>query len=162
MTSFAESYLGQLRAAVGDRMLLVPGARIVIEDSENRILLQHRSDFKIWGLPGGNAEIGETLEAMIVREVLEETGLTIQNPIPFGFANDPAYETFTFPNGDRCQFFGMLFATREYSGTPTVADDESVALDWFSREALPEMLPNHLRTIGAFDRYRATGEFQLI
>jgi ADP-ribose pyrophosphatase YjhB (NUDIX family) len=160
--SFADSYLGQLRAVVGDRMLLVPGARIVIEDSEGRILLQHRSDFGIWGLPGGNAEIGETLEAMIVREVLEETGLTIAKPIPFGFASDPRYETFTFPNGHRCQFFGMLFATRDYSGTLHVADDESLALDWFRRDALPEMLSNHDRTIEAYDRFAATGAFQLI
>jgi ADP-ribose pyrophosphatase YjhB (NUDIX family) len=161
-TSFADSYLGQLRAVVGDRMLLVPGARIVIEDNAGHILLQHRSDFEVWGLPGGNAEIGEPLEAMIVREVLEETGLTIANPAPFGFANDPRYETFTFPNGHQCQFFGMLFATRTYSGELHVADDESLALNWFKRDALPEMLPNMLRTIEAHDRYRTTGTFQLI
>jgi len=143
-------------------MLLVPGARIVIEDTDRRILLQHRSDFGVWGLPGGNAEIGEPLEAMITREVLEETGLTIANPTPFGFANDPAYETFTFPNGHQCQFFGMLFATTVYTGTLRVADDESLALDWFTRDALPEMLPNMARTIEALDRYRATGTFQLI
>jgi ADP-ribose pyrophosphatase YjhB (NUDIX family) len=143
-------------------MLLVPGARIVIEDRAGRILLQHRSDFEVWGLPGGNAEIGEPLEAMIAREVLEETGLTIENPTPFGFANDPRYETFTFPNGHQCQFFGMLFATRDYNGTLQIADDESLALDWFSRDALPEMLPNMSRTIEALDRYRTTGAFQLI
>lgn len=58
-------------------MLLVPGARIVIEDPVGQILLQKRSDFGLWGLPGGNAEPGEDTTTSIAREVLEETGLTI-------------------------------------------------------------------------------------
>ena len=79
MSSFPESYLGQLRAVVGHRMLLVPGARVVLENHRGEILLQQRSDFGVWGLPGGNAEIGESLATVAMREVQEETGLSVSN-----------------------------------------------------------------------------------
>ena len=60
MNDFADSYVGKLRKLVGSRLLLVPGARIVIENTSGEILLQKRSDFGVWGLPGGNAEEGES------------------------------------------------------------------------------------------------------
>ena len=162
MTGFAESYLGQLRAIVGDRLLLVPGARIVIEDSEGRILLQQRSDFGVWGLPGGNAEEGESLESVVVREVVEETGLTVSDLKPFGFGCDPAHETITFPNGDRCQFFALIFYTKSFAGSATIADEESSALAWFDLGNLPTLLPNMARSLEAYQRFKTSGEFQMI
>ena len=162
MTGFSDSYVGQLRKLVGSRLLLLPGARIVIENAAGEILLQERADFKLWGLPGGSAEEGEGLEAAIIRETAEETGLTIADPKPFGFGCDPSVETFTFPNGDRCQYFVLNFYTRTYSGTPKVADVESTAIQWFALTSLPPMLPNMRRSVEAYGRYQATGEFQLI
>ena len=116
MSDFASSYVGQLRQLVGNRLLLLPGARIVIQDDVGRILLQRRSDFGVWGLPGGNAEGGEDLPALIVREVKEETGLEISNVRPFGFASDPALESFTYPNGDHAQHFCLNFYTHDFAG----------------------------------------------
>jgi 8-oxo-dGTP pyrophosphatase MutT (NUDIX family) len=40
-------------------------------------LLQHRKDGN-WGLPGGLMERGESLEETAIREVYEETGLTLK------------------------------------------------------------------------------------
>ena len=60
-----------------DRPVVGVGA-VVIEG--DRVLLIKRGHAPLkgqWSLPGGGVEIGETLEQAIAREVLEETGLTI-------------------------------------------------------------------------------------
>lgn len=46
---------------------------------EDRILLvKQQVGARDWSLPGGKAEAGETLEQAIVREMAEETGLSVQ------------------------------------------------------------------------------------
>lgn len=162
MTAFAASYLGRLRLVVGDRLILSPGARVVVEDDQGRILLQKRSDFGVWGVPGGGPDEGEDLISCVIRELEEETGLVADDPFPFGFASDPAYETITFPNGHRCQYFVLMFAVRAFSGTARVADDESRAIGWFRTDSLPEMLPNMRRTVEAYLAFKETSTFQMI
>lgn len=47
----------------------------------HRILLSVRGkppSEGLWGLPGGVVEVGETVEEALVREVLEETGVTVR------------------------------------------------------------------------------------
>lgn len=160
--SFAESYLGRMRARIGSTRILVPGARVVIKRHDGYVLMQHRSDFDVWGIPGGNAEEGEDLQSAATRETMEETGVRIWNLRPFGFGDDPGFETMTFPNGDICQFFVMMFYTTDYEGVPVVADDESKAIAWVDPNNLPIMLPNMRRSIEAFQRFEATGTFQMI
>nr|WP_275448378.1 NUDIX domain-containing protein [Mesorhizobium sp. IRAMC:0171] len=147
---------------VGSRLVLVPGARIVIEREDGCILLHKRTDFDRWGLPGGSAEEGENIETIIIREVAEETGLAVRDVKPFAFGSDPRYETFEFPNGDRTQFFALIFYTRSFAGDAAVMDDESSAVGWFAPDALPDMLSNMARSVEAYLRFKKTGEFQMI
>jgi len=161
MSDFQNSHLGKIRQLVGSQLLLVPGARVVIEGDEGKILLQHRSDLGLWGLPGGNAEPEEDISALLQREVEEETGLVICNVTPFGFGSNPQLETIAFPNGDLCQFFVLNFFTKSFAGTPKISDEESLALDWFPRNGLPEMLPNMLASLKAYERFSLDREFQM-
>ena len=60
-----------------DRPVIGVGAVVLDGD---RVLLIKRGHAPLkgqWSLPGGSVEVGETLEQAIAREVLEETGLTV-------------------------------------------------------------------------------------
>ncbi len=162
MTDFAQSYLGRLRAAVGNRLLLVPGMRIVVEREDGAILLQLRSDYRLWGLPGGVPDEGEGADETVIRETLEETGIQVIDPRPFGFACDPAHEVWTYPNGDRCHYFTLLYAARRFTGEMIGGNDESLKVGWFQPDALPPLLPVMRRTLDAYARHRGTGAFQMI
>jgi 8-oxo-dGTP pyrophosphatase MutT (NUDIX family) len=95
--------------------------------------------------------------------VFEETGLRIKWPVPFGLASDPRHETITFPNGDVTQNFSLLFHAARPKGATKFSPDETLELGWFAPGALPkDIMPNSLRTIRAYLRFRKTGKFQMI
>ena len=77
MTTWEQSYEGQLRRHVGSRKLLMPGARAFIQDGDGRTLFIKRRDNGRWGLPAGGKELDETLYETLEREVKEETGLDV-------------------------------------------------------------------------------------
>ncbi len=158
---FSESYIGRLRRKVGHDLIKVPGGRIVIEDSEGRVLLQQRSDFGIWGLPAGCPEDVETASESIKREVLEETGLEVLELIPFGYSSNPNYEIVEYPNGDLIHAYSLLFVCRSWRGRLVQSNEESLALAFFALDALPEMIPNHRRTLTMYIQHKQTGQFQL-
>tara|TARA_B100001564_G_C20222750_1_gene482437 strand:- start:165 stop:566 length:402 start_codon:yes stop_codon:yes gene_type:complete len=60
--------------------------KVVIIDDDNRVLMLKRSNYVDkyageWDLPGGHIQVGEELSVGMRREVKEETGLEINNPI---------------------------------------------------------------------------------
>jgi ADP-ribose pyrophosphatase YjhB (NUDIX family) len=58
----------------------IVGVGAVVIDAGRVVLVLRRYDPLAgrWSLPGGTLEIGETLEAGVAREILEETGLEIR------------------------------------------------------------------------------------
>ena len=54
----------------------------MVTDAQGRLLVEDRLD-PVWGglcFPGGHVEPGESFRDAVIREVREETGLTIENP----------------------------------------------------------------------------------
>jgi mutator protein MutT len=65
--------------AYPDRPFVGVGA--VIVDDRGRVLLVKRRFEPLagqWSLPGGGVDVGETLEACVIREMREETGLDVE------------------------------------------------------------------------------------
>jgi len=58
----------------------VVGVGAVVLDGDHVLLIKrgHAPLKGHWSLPGGGVETGETLEQAVAREVLEETGLTVE------------------------------------------------------------------------------------
>lgn len=161
MVKWSDSYLGRLRQVVGNRLLLVFGGRVIVEDKLGRVLLQQRSDFKVWGLPGGGPEEGESVEQSSAREVFEETGLTVKRFEAVGFSSNPAIETVTYPNGDRIQNYILILHAVEWEGSLACLDGESLALNFFDLKHLPELMPNDRPVLERFQEYKRSGKFQL-
>ena len=159
--SFADSYLGKLRAKIGHDMVHVPGCRSVIENAEGHLLLHLRSDMKVWSFPGGGPEHGDDVMAQVIRETQEETGLTILNPKPFGFASNPEFSTLHYPNDDVCHYHDLVFVSTRYEGELVEQNDETLAVDWFAPDDLPDSLYTVPVTVDAYLRFKDSGEFQL-
>lgn len=120
-----------------------PGVSAVILDRRGRLLLQQRSDGGQWGLPGGAVEIGESVANAIVREVKEETGLTVRPRRIVGVYSDPAFQVVKYPDGNIWHYVSVCFECTRLSGELTTCD-ETLALDYFPLGRLPStLLPNH-------------------
>ncbi|WP_433828096.1 NUDIX domain-containing protein [Actinoplanes sp. CA-015351] len=133
--TWAESYLGRVRASVGDTdTIFFVGARTVLLDDQNRLLLIQRSDNHRWAIPAGAMELGESMEQCAVRELWEETGLTATSLTPYAF-----YTAYTYTNdfGHTYQQVLMTFVVHAWEGELLRETEESVDAGFFALDELP-------------------------
>ena len=102
----------------------------MIYDDAGNILVQNRRDPSWPGIcfPGGHVEPGEPFVASVIREVWEETGLTIENPILCG--------TKQFPTGDGARYVVLFYKTNRFHGELKSSDEGEVF--WIPRDKLSE------------------------
>ena len=83
----------------------------LVTDPEGRLLMQQRVDpnWSGWTLPGGHVEPGESFVRSAIREVEEETGLTMENPVLCGVTQFPT------DNGER--YIVLFFRATQYHGS---------------------------------------------
>lgn len=161
--AYEGSYLWQLRQAVGNRLLLMPGAQVVVVDAQDRVLFQQRKDSGLWELPAGAAEPGMSFRETAAQELLEESGLRVQpdDLIPFGSLSDADTHTITYPNGDRLQCYALLFEARQWTGDLVPEADEVTQVRFFEPGETPQPLqPQTVAVWEMYAAYRATGAFQ--
>jgi len=98
----------------------------------NEILLARNVNFPAgrYSALAGFLEAGESIEDAISREVREEVGIEVKNPIYFSSQSWP------FPHSL------MIAFTAEYAGGDLTPNGHEIAeADWFSRDSLPQLPP---------------------
>lgn len=102
---------------------------------DDKFLLQDRvkNDWKGFTLPGGHIEIGESIVEAIIREMKEETGLTVVNPKLCGVKQFPIKDG-KYENG---RYLVFLFKANEFYGD--IVSSEEGSMHWISREELGQV-----------------------
>ena len=142
-----------LAPALGAMTVLV--AAVIVHDkaTDRVVLLQRgpRAKFgrgMMWDLPLGKSEPGEPITDTAVRELYEETGLTVQ-PEALKVAHIVhGAQGVDAPNG----YLTVVFATHDWTGAPENREpDKHTQVRWTEVDALPE---EFVRTsAGALRRY---------
>ena len=96
--------------------------------ADGKVLVQNRIDPNWGGLtfPGGHVEPGESLVDSIVREMQEETGLTIRNPKLIGSKS--------WMQKDGSRYLVLLYIATEYEGE--LHSSEEGDISWMTIEEM--------------------------
>ena len=117
----------------------------MVYDDAGNILVQNRKDPSWPGIcfPGGHIEPGESFVESVIREVWEETGLTIENPVLCGTKQFPTR------NGERYVVF--FYKTNRFSGELKSSEEGEVF--WISRADLAnyQMVDDFLDMVKVFE-----------
>lgn len=110
----------------------VAGAWALVFHQDSVLLVlnkwEHRVFGPCWGVPGGSQEPGETLEATVIREVKEETGLDVAVD---GLCFLIEYDEFVAP-----------YFSAHIVGDNTLTNEVHLEMQFVALDELPEFAPN--------------------
>jgi 8-oxo-dGTP diphosphatase len=108
------------RPIVGVGVVVVRDGKILLEKRKNE------PGRDKWSIPGGIVELGENLERTVIRETLEETGLSVSEPEPIDVINQVTLDE----NGRVKYHFVIIdYFVKLKSGALKAASD-AAELDW--------------------------------
>ena len=106
-----------------------------VRNGAGELLLVRRIDDGNWELPGGRIEVGESAVATVVREVAEESGITVELTGFAGVYSDPTH-ILVDPDDTVHQQLALCFyavpAPAGGADQPRPDEDETDAAAWFS------------------------------
>ena len=118
------------RILIGVSGSVIPCVGAVVTDEQGRLLMikrGHEPGAGLWSIPGGRIEPGETDTEALVREMLEETGLTVQVGRLLGTVRRPGLD-------------GAIIDIRDYAATVTggtlTAGDDAADARWVRADQL--------------------------
>ena len=120
----------------------------MITDAQGLVLVQERlpKPSNPWSgltFPGGHVEQGETVVASVIREVQEETGLTVSNLQNCGYIQwyNPIKQS---------QYFVFLFKTSTFSGELTGSVEGNVKWMTLDEMLAGKLAPNMTKYLAVF------------
>lgn len=131
-------HLSQLRAKIGNDLLLVPAAGVAVFDDRGRLLLGRHVDTDTWATIGGMVEPGESPERAALRELAEETGFECEIRGLIGAYGGPDFQV-TYPNGDRTAYVVTMYAARFTGGALRLEEAEIAEIGWFTSDTAREL-----------------------
>ncbi|WUH40475.1 NUDIX domain-containing protein [Streptomyces sp. NBC_00444] len=140
-----------------ESMTLLVAAVIVHDKAANRVVLLQRSKNAkfaqgMWDLPVGKSEPGEPITETAVRELYEETGLTVKpESLKVAHIIHGAWGV-EAPNG----FLTVVFAAHEWTGEPENRETRKHSqVCWVDADAVPDTFVD--TTASALHRYLTDG-----
>ncbi|MHB8190994.1 MAG: NUDIX hydrolase N-terminal domain-containing protein [Ferrimicrobium sp.] len=103
----------------------------VVVDSDRRVLLVRRSDSGIWLYPTGWADVGYSPAEVVVKEVLEETGIQVRPTRLLGVADGMRRGFTSVP------MYSLLFLCVPTGGSLQGHPLETIDVGWFGADELP-------------------------
>lgn len=116
---------------------VVPSVTAVVRNEQGRVLLIHKTDNDLWALPGGGHDVGESIAQTVVREVEEETGISVVVESIVGLYTDPQH-VMAYDDGEVRQQFSICFHARPVGGELRTSS-ESKEVRWVSPADLDEL-----------------------
>jgi ADP-ribose pyrophosphatase YjhB (NUDIX family) len=110
----------------------VPTVDIIIEQGEGVVLILRRNEPRLWAIPGGFCDYGESLEQAAAREAKEETGLEVELIEQFHTYSDPQRDP-------RQHTITTVYIARAIGGTLR-AQDDAQEIGVFAEGHLPDEL----------------------
>ena len=120
----------------------------MITDPEGRVLVQERlpkpsNPWSGFTFPGGHVEPGETVVASVIREVQEETGLTVSDLQNCGYIQ-------WYNPEKQSQYFVFLFKTSTFSGELKDSVEGKVKWMFLSDMLAGKLAPNMKQYLAVF------------
>ena len=118
---------------------VLPAAFAAVRNVTGEVLLVRRIDDGNWELPGGRIDVGESAAQAVIREVAEESGVTIAVIGLSGVYSDPTHVLLD-PDGTVHQQLALCFhavpSTSEYPQEPRPDGIETQEAAWCAPAAL--------------------------
>src|ERR1700722_15252038 len=129
-----EEWMGQVGEGIAGYVTPKVAVGAVVGNDKGEMLLVQRADSGVWLYPTGWADVGYSAAEVVVKEVLEETGIEAEvirliavfDGLRLGFTRVPLYS--------------LVFHCRAVGGETRAHPRECADVGWFAEDNLPQPL----------------------